>query len=146
EGPLNRARVYVREGRVTREAPEALRRAAEFEPPAAEWSVLWFSGLVNKQNGKFDEAIRDFRQIVEGGFEQALGRGFDFRRDYRLLNELGQTLYERAKQERGATRRESREVLLNEAADQFRRVLELDPENVTAHHNLRLILADLGDD
>jgi tetratricopeptide (TPR) repeat protein len=145
DGPLNRARVYLVEGRVTHDAPEALRLAASFEPPAPAWSVLWFGGLVNKQNGRFDEAIRDFEQILAGGFEQAAGRGFDFNRDYRLLDELGQALYERAKQERGEERRANREALLRRAEEQFQRVLEIDPENVTAHHNLRLIYADLGE-
>ena len=145
EGPLNRARVYIKEGRVTRDAPEALRSAAQFDPPPPQWSLLWFTGLVNKQNANFDEATENFRQIVEAGFEQAVGRGFDFTGDYRLLNALGQTLYERAKQERGDRRRAQREALLDEALQQFTRVLELDPENVTAHYNLKLIYADLGD-
>ncbi len=144
DGPLNLARVYLQEGRVTQDAPEALRRAAEFDPPAREWSVLWFSGLVNKQNAQFDAAIRDFEQILEGGFEQAVGRGFDFSRDYRVLNELGQTLFERAKQERGAGRQVARGELLQRAARAFERVLAADPENVTAHYNLKLIHEDLG--
>ena len=35
--------------------------------------------------------------------------------------------------------------MLQDAVAQFRRVLELDPENVTAHWNLSLILRDLGE-
>ncbi|MCZ6734810.1 MAG: tetratricopeptide repeat protein [Planctomycetota bacterium] len=146
DGPLNLARVYLKEGRVARDAPEALRRARDFDPPAYEWSVLWFTGLVNTQNGNLDEAIRNFQQIVEGGFEQARGRGFDFAKDYRLLNELGQTIYERARQERGRDRRARREQLLNDAMTQFQAALELDPENVAAHYNLSQIYAALGDD
>lgn len=146
DGPLNLARVYVREGRIGRMAPDALRRAARFDPPAPEWTILWLSGQVNQQNGLFDEAIRDFEQIVEGGFEQALGRGFDFSRDYRVLNALGQTLFERAKQERGESRRTEREAFLDRAIAAFDRVLELDPENATAHYNLRLIHTERGDE
>ena len=37
--------------------PRSPRRS--FDPPAPAWSVLWFTGLVNKQNGNFDEAIAD---------------------------------------------------------------------------------------
>jgi tetratricopeptide (TPR) repeat protein len=145
DGPLNRARVYIEEGRVAEEAPEALRVARDFDPPAAAWSLLWFTGLVHKQNGRFDEAIASFEQILEGGFAQAQGRNFDFTRDYRLLNELGQTLYERAKQERGEDRRAERERLLSRAVELFEKALEQDPENLTAHYNLSLLHADLGD-
>ncbi len=145
DGALNLARVYIREGRVTREAPEALRRAAAMQPPPPQWSLLWLAGRVNEQNGAFDEAIRDYTQIVEGGFEQAVGRGFDFSSDYRLLIRLGQTLYERAKQERGEAGDAERRRLLEQARDTFLRVLELDPENVTGHYNLQLIYAELGD-
>jgi hypothetical protein len=145
DGPLNLARVYLQEGRVTQEAPEALRRAAAFDPPAPAWSVLWFGALVNKQNARFDEAIRDLEQILAGGFAEAAGRGFDFSLDYRLLNELALTLHERAKQERGESRRESRESLLRRAVATFQRVLELDPENVTAHYGLRQIHEELGE-
>jgi tetratricopeptide (TPR) repeat protein len=146
DGPINLARVYLREGRVARDAPEALRRAAAFDPPAREWSVLWFTGLVNKQNGNFDAAIANFEQIVEGGFAQAKGRGFDFSKDYRLLVELGNTVYQRARQERGERRRDGRERMLREAAGWLEAALEIDPENAAAHYNLELVYADLGDE
>ena len=131
---------------MAREAPDALRRAAAFDPPAREWSVLWFTGLVNEQNGNFDAAIANFEQIVEGGFAQAKGRGFDFSKDYRLLVELGNTVYQRARQERGDRRREAREQMLREAAGWLEAALELDPENAAAHYNLELVYADLGDE
>jgi tetratricopeptide (TPR) repeat protein len=145
EGPINLARVYLREGRITHEAPEALRRARDFDPPANEWQVLWFTGLVNKQNGRFDEAIANFRQLVEGGFAQAVGRNFDFSKDWGLLVELGNTLYERAKQERGPERREAREVLLREAVGYLEQALKYDSEDMAAHYNLMLIYGELGD-
>ena len=145
DGPLNLARLYLREGRVTEDAPAALRRARDFDPPAAEWSVLFFTGLVNKQNANFDRAIDNFRQIVEGGFAGAQGRGFDFAKDYELLVELGNTLFERAKQERGEARRAVREELLRQAVEVLEQALEYDPENVAAHYNLKLIHSDLGD-
>jgi len=145
DGPINLARVYIQEGRVATDAPLALQRARNFVPAAPAWSVLWFSGEVEKLNGNLDAAIGNFRQIVEGGFEQALGRGFDFSKDYNLLNELGVTIYERARQERGTERRDRRETLLRDAVGYFRQALDYDPENVTAHFNLGQIYRDLGE-
>jgi len=145
EGPLNLARVYLAQGTVQDKAIEALGRAASFDPPAPSWSVAWFTGLVNKQNGYLDEAIANFRSILELDDAETRRRGLDFSRDYRLLNELGQTLFERAKQERGAARQAQRQALLDEARSVFIRALGQDPENVTAHYNLDLIYKQLGD-
>ncbi|RMH15654.1 MAG: tetratricopeptide repeat protein [Acidobacteria bacterium] len=145
DGPLNLSRVYLAQGTVQDLAIGALERAARFEPPAPPWSVAWFTGLVNKQNGFLDEAIASFRSILELDTAETRRRGFDFRLDYRLLNELGQTLFERAKQERGERRRAAREAFLRQAEELFRRTLEIDPENVTAHFNLDLIYKQLGE-
>jgi tetratricopeptide (TPR) repeat protein len=145
EGPLNRARVYIKEGRL-QAAVEALGAASSFDPPAPAWSVAWFTGIVNKQNGFLDEAIDNFRSIVEMDTEQTQRRAFDFSRDYRLLNELGQTIFERAKQQRGDAALARRREQLAEAAGWFDRVLTLDPENVTAHYNLALLHGLLGDE
>jgi tetratricopeptide (TPR) repeat protein len=144
EGALNLARVYLEEGRLA-EAVGALRRAAAHEKPPPPWSVTWFSGLANEQNGFLDEAVEDFRALAETSFDEARRRGFDFGSDYRLLNKLGQALFERAKQERGAAKRARREALLREARDVFERTLALDPENMTAHFNLALVHDQLGD-
>ena len=144
DGPLNLARVYLAQGTVQDRAIAALERAARFDPPAPSWSVAWFTGLVNKQNGFLDEAIAAFEGILELDDAETRRRGFDFSQDYRLLNELGQTLFERGKQERGAARAEARGRYLERAVGIFERVLELDPENTTAHYNLDLILKQLG--
>ena len=109
------------------------------------WTVASFTGLVNKQNGFLDEAIANFRSILDLDDAETRRRGFDFSRDYRVINELGQTLFERAKMERGSSRRERRRELLQEAAAQFERTLELEPENSAAHYNLDLIYKQLGD-
>lgn len=140
DGPLNLARVYIEQGTVQDEAIAALKRAAAFDPPAPGWLVAWFTGLVNKQNGFLDEAIANFRNIVQADDAEMRRRQFDFSMDYRLLNELGQALFERAKQERGDQGRPQREKLLREARGYFERALALDPENTTAHYNLALIL------
>ena len=145
DGPLNLARVYIAQGTVQDRAIAALERAAAFDPPAPPWSVAWFTGLVNKQNGYLDEAIANFESILALDDEETRRRGFDFSRDYRLLNELGQTIFERAKQERGPRRQAERTTRLAAARDIFLEVLRLDPENVTAHFNLDLIYKQLGE-
>jgi hypothetical protein len=143
DGPLNLARVYLAQGTVEDQAIDALSRAASFDPPAPPWNVAWFTGLVNKQNGFLDEAIASFRSISEASSAELRRRGFDFSRDYRVLNELGQTLFERSKSERGPARAAQRRELLEDAAAQFERVLQLDPEDSTAHFNLDLVYRQL---
>ena len=143
EGPLGRARVYFKEGRLD-DAVAALRAGRDFDPPAYPWTVAWFTGLVNKQNGYLDEAIANFSSILDDTAETR-SRGFDFSSDYRLLNELGQTIFERAKQERAAEVSARRRAMMAEAAGWFERVLALDPENVTAHYNLALLAEEMSD-
>ncbi|MEM6455639.1 MAG: multiheme c-type cytochrome [Acidobacteriota bacterium] len=145
DGPLNLARVYIAQGTVQDKAIDALGRAASYDPPAPPWSVAWFTGMVNKQNGFLDEAIANFEGIVNLDSEETRERGFDFSQDYRLLNELGQTIFERAKQERGEARKANREAFLTRAEGWFQRALVYDPENASAHFNLDLIYKQLGD-
>ena len=142
DGPLNLARVFYKEGRLD-EAVEALRRAAA--AGATPWTVAWLSGLVNKENGFLDQAIDDFTRVLESGPAAGGARRFDFTEDYEVINELGQTLYERAKVERGAAHAERRRQYLRRAANQFEKTLTIDAENVTAHYVLSLIYGDLGD-
>ena len=144
DGPLNLARVYLKEGRLD-DASQALYRAAVMQPPAYPWSLAWFTGLVNKQNGHLDEAISDFKHIINTDFAEARRREFDFSQDYRVINELAQTLVERSKIERGAANQAARTRILREAQQWFEKTLQLDPENVTAHYNLGLIHSLLGD-
>jgi tetratricopeptide (TPR) repeat protein len=144
-GPLNLARGYLREGRLD-EAAAALARAARFDPPAYPWSVAYFTAVLNRQNGFLDEAIEGFTEVLETRFEDARQRGFDFSRDYRLLNELAATLFERSRLERGEARREARSVYLTRAAELYGRALALDPENAVAHWGLSQVLAEQGDE
>jgi tetratricopeptide (TPR) repeat protein len=142
DGPLNLARVFLKEGRLD-DAAVALGRATAFEPAAPRWTLAWLNGLVNKQNGFLDLAIEEFRSILEDRYPELDRRGFDFSKDYEVINELGQTYFERAKMERG--NRERQVEYLHLAQKQFARTLALDGENVTAHYNLALIHALLGD-
>src|SRR6478609_4466624 len=102
-----------------RSSAAALERAARAKVPAVPWTVTWFTGQVNKQNGRLDEAIAAYRAVINTEFAEARKREFDFGKDYTALAELGQTLYERSKIERG----EKRSVLLREAAGWFEKVL-----------------------
>lgn len=143
DGPVNLARVYFKEGRLE-EAVEALQRAGKMTPPPPRWTVAWFNGLVNKQNGYLDKAITEFKSILEDRYPELDQRGFDFSKDYEVINELGQTLFERAKMERGEAHKAQRDALLQQARERFEATLKLDSENLTAHYNLALIHAQLG--
>src|SRR4029077_12493308 len=92
------------------EVAGALRRAAA--AGATPWTVAWLSGLVNKENGFLDQAIDDFTRVLASGPAAGAERRFDFSKDYEVINELGQSLFERAKVERGAARAESRRQYL----------------------------------
>ncbi len=143
DGPLNLARVHYKEGNIDG-AAAALRRAAAFEPPPPPWTLAWYSALVDRELGNFDDAISTLEALAETRFRSARERGFDFGRDYRMLNELGRTLFERARRERGAARRDARLALLERAKQRFQQVLAADPENATAHYNLALVNTELG--
>ncbi len=143
DGPVNLARVYFKEGRLD-EAVAALQAASKCDPPAPRWTVAWFNGLVNKQNGFLDQAITEFKSILEDHYPELDRRKFDFSLDYEVINELGQTYVERAKMEPDRT--EKRKEFLNLALRQFQKSLSIDSENLTAHYNLALIYAQLGDE
>ncbi len=145
DGPLNLARVYIREGRID-EAADAVQRAAKVkEPSAPEWSLAWFSGLVNREQGRLVEAEENFRNIVDQTTEERKKRGFDFSRDIEVLTALGRTIFDRAEQLRRNSQAADREKLLREAVKQYQRALAIDSENVNAHYNLGLIYGMLGD-
>jgi tetratricopeptide (TPR) repeat protein len=144
DGPVNLARVYFKEGRLE-EAVTALQRAGTFKPGPPRWTVAWFTGLVDKQNGYLDKAITEFRSVLYDRYPELDQRGFDFSLDYEVINELGQTLFERAKMERGEAGKARRDELLQQAVAEFRRTLAIDSENLAAHYNLSLIHGILGD-
>lgn len=143
DGPLNLARVYLKEGRLD-DAVAALGRAVKFNPPAPKWTVAWLTGMVNKQNGYLDDAIKQFRSVLEDRYPELEERKFDFSLDYEVINELGQTYFERSKMERGDKARQKE--FLESAAEQFNKTLKIDPENLSAHYNLALIYGQLGDE
>jgi tetratricopeptide (TPR) repeat protein len=143
DGALNLARVLYREGRLD-EAADALGRAADAASPAPPWTIAWYSALVDRELGNLDAATNALEALAETRFREARERGFDFGRDYRMLNELGRTLYERARQERGESRREARSALLERARARLEQALALEPEYAASHHNLSLVFTELG--
>jgi hypothetical protein len=145
DGALNRARVYLREGRLA-DASSALERARTAKIASYPWSITWFTALVNKQNGELDAAAANLRDIVATNYAEARKREFDFSRDYGVLIELGQVLFERAKRERDPARAAERDVLLRESAAWLDKALAIDPENAAAHYTLSLVHAQRGDE
>ena len=139
EGHLNVARVYVSEGRLN-EAANALQLA--YDGGAYPWSVAWFSGLIDLQLGNFEAAITKFRQLESTQFAEAINRGFDFSRDYNLLNKLGQAHFELSKVLRDS---DDKVKALVKAGTWYERALQEDPENTTAHFGLAQIYERLGD-
>jgi tetratricopeptide (TPR) repeat protein len=139
EGPLNLARVFIREGLIQTDAPNALERADKLG--AYQWSLLWFGAQVAQRNGDYPKAIENIREILKGGFSQAAGRGFDFSKDYRLLNSFGSALYQS-----GLTKQQDERVkTMTEARDTFLQALKYDPENMTAHWGLYQVFRDLNE-
>lgn len=143
-GALNLARVYFREGWLD-EAAAALARAGSAEQPAPPWTIAWYSALIDRQNGHLEQAIASLQSIVENRFAMAQERGYDFSYDTNVLNELGRTLYERARQLRGERHDAERGPLLAAALGWFERTLAIDPEDDAAYFNLALVHAQQGD-
>lgn len=138
EGNLNLARVQLEEGRLD-DASQSLSQAAA--AGATPWSVEYFSALVDLQNGEFDAGIERLLALVETRFDDARERGFDFSRDYRLLNTLAGALFERAKL---ADEGEALRILRRSEA-RYKESLALDPENVRAHYGLAQVYEQLGE-
>ena len=127
DGFVDLARVYEKEGRLE-DARRALDRAVT-EGVVATWTVNWLTGLIDKQNGHFDAAIASFEKVLATRVPE---RNFDFSRDYQVRLQLAQTLFLRARQERG----DARNAWLDRAVAEFETVLESDAENLSAHYNL----------
>ncbi len=100
--------------------------------------------MANSQQGHLAEAEQNFRSIVDVRTAEQFERGFDFSLDYNVLNELGLTLFQRARQVRSDDQQEVREAFLREAIEVFQRTLAIDPENATAHSNLAQLYGELG--
>lgn len=140
DGPINLARVYIVDGKLD-EARIVLRKAAEVmeqnarkqEKPQEWWRIYWLGGLVNKQSGFLDLAAGDFEGVLA---TRNAERGFDFSRDREILNELAHTYFLLSIQDSP----ESGDYG-EKAVRTYQKVLEIDPENLMAHHQLAIVYA-----
>jgi hypothetical protein len=139
-GWLNLARVYQADARLS-EAEEALRQARDRDAPW--WTVAWFSGLVNAENYHFEEAVRDFEEILDPA-KQPRDRRLDFTKDFVVIDELGKTLYQLAQQ--NANEPGPRDDYLRRAVDRFESTLDIDSEDLDAHFFLGKCYTWLGAD
>jgi tetratricopeptide (TPR) repeat protein len=146
DGPMNLARVYNVEGRLD-DAVAALQRADKYrgEEGYPRWTWAWLSGDINRQQGRLAEAIVNLRSVLEDRTPDMQTRGFDFSYDYEVINLLGQTLFDLGRLRARQARQEEARKAWQEAVAQFEKTLAIDSENVTAHHNLQLLYAELGD-
>ena len=131
DGWVNLARVYQREGRIP-DALAALEKAATHKEPAAPWVINWLTGQINASNGLLDDAIASFESVLATKVPE---RKFDFSLDYRVINDLGSSLYSRARIEMPVSSLVRRDYLLKTIAA-YRRTLAIDSEDVAAHWGL----------
>lgn len=138
DGWVNLARVYQREGRIP-DALKALEKAANHKEPAAPWTINWLTGQINVRNSLLDEAIANFESVLS---TKVPARGFDFGRDYEVINSLGDALWLRSRQEDAET--PERLAFVLRTIEAYRRTLAIDSENVIAHYGLGLAYAELA--
>jgi tetratricopeptide (TPR) repeat protein len=146
DGPMNLVRAYNAEGRLD-EAVAALERAQAYREAEGfpRWTWAWLSGDINRQQGRLEEAIVNLRSVLEDRTEDMRQRGFDFSLDYEVINLLGQAQFDLGRQRSRQGRKEEARAAWTQAVENFERTLEIDSENVTAHYNLQLLYAELGD-
>jgi tetratricopeptide (TPR) repeat protein len=146
DGPLNLARVLNTEGRLD-EAVAALNRADQFSDSEGfpRWTWAWLSGAINAQQGQFAQAEQNLRSVLEDSTAEMQKRGFDFSLDIEVINLLGQTLFDLGKNADRQGRPSESLIYFNDAVRQFQNTLTIDPENVTAHYNARLLYERLGE-
>jgi len=145
DGPINLARVYYMEGRLD-EMVEVLGRAASAkDPPAPPWTLNWLTGQANREQGHLVEAEKNFRKVLEDKTPEMIEKGFDFSLDIEVINLLGLTQFDMAKQARGDEQSAERKDHLLRAVDTFKKTLLIDSENISAHYNLHLLYTQLGE-
>ena len=148
--PLNLARVYIKEGLIQTEAPEALgpgeslqrSSRSRLEPP-----LVWRTRSTSETATTKPRSPISRRSSTEGSSRH---RGADStsRKDYRLLNQPRTIDLSPARFRSGeiARSRESPRPHCMSPRAGICRTLDIDPENVNAHWGLKQIYDDLGDE
>ena len=108
----------------------------ESSPP---WKLNWLTGQVTREQGHRLEAEKNFRKVLEDRTPEMIEKGFDFSLDIEVINLLGLTQFDLAKQARGSEREEERKKLLQSAVETFKKTLKIDSEDISAHYNLHLL-------
>jgi tetratricopeptide (TPR) repeat protein len=116
DGWVNVARARIQEGDVNAAEP-LLRKALAVDGALAK--THFFLGLVLKNLGRYDEALEHLRAAAA-----------QYPRDRVVRNQIGRVLF---------LKRE-----FDAAIAEFRRVLSIDPEDLTAHYNLMLCYRGTG--
>jgi len=128
------------------EAAEVLNAAAASKAPDLPvWTINWLKGSVNSQQGHLTEAIENYRSVLTMRSPIMIERGYDFSKDYRIINELARALFEQSKKLRGESRQAEQRQMREEARDYYLQTLKLDSEDVAAHYGLSLIYEALGE-
>lgn len=118
EGPLNLAKTAVRDGHIQK-AYTYLQQCEDIEPANAR--VAWVWGVVLQDDGRYPQAVKAYRRVLE-----------DFPQDRAAWRNLGRTYYLDQQYE--------------EAIAAFNEVLKIDAEDRIAHYHKMLCYRALGDD
>ncbi|HTD88953.1 MAG TPA: hypothetical protein VK850_20445, partial [Candidatus Binatia bacterium] len=145
DGHLNLARLYQLDGQLDK-ATEMLNAAAKSTAPDLPvWTINWLKGTVNSQQGHFKEAVQSYKSVLTDRSEIMLQRGYDFSKDYRVINDLAKTLYDQSQTQWRESQKEDRLRLQKEARDYYLKTLEFDSEDVSAHFGLSQLYAAMGE-
>ncbi len=141
-GALNLARIHFSEGELD---------LAERDLDSAEkaggypWTIAWYRARIAWQRGRLDLAEKQLVKLLNSDFPQARQRGFDFSKDIRAINLLGQVWYDQALRLRRSPASDAYQRYLQQAEKTWRKTLEIDPENAAAHFNLAQLYTLRGD-